>query len=152
MSDRSAPFLGQRDVLCGLTVSIVGLAACFEAWSYSFGSLARPGPGFLPVSYGMILIALGLAIAYAGRNVQTRVEKPAFVPVFAISGALLTWAWFAPRAGIVLATVLLVVLAALANGRAKPTEIGLIAIFTSAITTAVFVGILGVPLPVWPWS
>ena len=152
MPDRNTPLMARREVLCGLTVSLVGLGAGAEGLHYPFGTLARIGPGFLPVAYAAVLVGLGVAIAISGRGNHTRIERPAFFPVLAISAALLSWAWLAPRAGFVLATAFLVAIAALADGRLRPVETAIAAVLTAAVTAVVFIGVFALPLPVWPWS
>ncbi len=152
MPDFNLNQLARRELLCGMTVMLVGLGACAEALRYPFGSIARIGPGFLPVTYAAILFILGMAIAITGRQDPDRIDRPAVFPVLTISAALLSWAWLAPRAGFFVATALLVAIAAFAEGRFRPVETLLLSGLTAAVTAVLFVGIFALPLPLWPWS
>ncbi|MEX5728729.1 hypothetical protein Ga0609869_002082 [Rhodovulum iodosum] len=143
--------LRRRETLCGIVVAAVAAAAGLEASGYAFGSVDRIGPGFLPVVYAAILGGLGLAIAAVGWHDQSTVERPALRPILVVIGALLSWAWLAPRVGFFAATALLVFIGAFGQGRLRPLETALLAIATAAATSVVFVGIFALPLPVWPW-
>mgnify|MGYP000299459548 CR=1 FL=1 len=48
----------QKDFWSGLMFVVVGIAFSWGATSYSFGSSARPGPGYFPFGLGILLAAL----------------------------------------------------------------------------------------------
>ena len=154
MQDRQAAHvLMRREVLCGASVIAVGTAAMAEALGYPFGSVARIGPGFLPVIYAGLLVTLGVVILAAGRGETAGIDRPALRPVIAVSAAFLAWAWLAPRAGLLVATMGLVIMAALSRpGLPRVAEIATIAIGTAAVTGVLFVCVLALPLPLWPWG
>jgi hypothetical protein len=53
----------RKDLYGGLLMVAIGAFAIYRGLSYHVGSLVSMGPGFFPVSLGVILVAVGLAIA-----------------------------------------------------------------------------------------
>jgi len=56
-------FALKRDYYAGGLMLLLGLGAAMTGTGYKFGSLARMGPGFMPVVLGVVLAFLGLLIA-----------------------------------------------------------------------------------------
>ena len=56
-------FAMKRDYYAGGLMLWLGLGAAVTGTGYKFGSLARMGPGFMPVVLGMVLAFIGLLIA-----------------------------------------------------------------------------------------
>src|SRR6202040_2082227 len=53
----------KRDYYAGGLMLVIGVGAAVIGTGYKFGSLARMGPGFMPVVLGIVLAFLGLLIA-----------------------------------------------------------------------------------------
>jgi hypothetical protein len=53
----------KRDYYAGGLMLLLGLGAAVVGSDYKFGSLARMGPGFMPVVLGVVLAFLGVLIA-----------------------------------------------------------------------------------------
>ena len=53
----------KRDYYAGALMFLLGVGAAVTGTGYKFGSLARMGPGFLPVVLGVVLAFLGVLIA-----------------------------------------------------------------------------------------
>ena len=53
----------KRDYYAGGLMLLLGVGAAVTGSGYKFGSLARMGPGFLPVMLGIVLAFLGILIA-----------------------------------------------------------------------------------------
>src|ERR1700737_2295599 len=53
----------KRDYYAGGLMVLLGVGAAVTGSGYKFGSLARMGPGFMPVMLGIVLAFLGLLIA-----------------------------------------------------------------------------------------
>ena len=45
----------QKDFYSGVVYAAVGVAFAWGATTYSFGSSARPGPGYFPFGLGVLL-------------------------------------------------------------------------------------------------
>ena len=59
----SKKFALKRDYYAGALMLLIGVGAAVTGTGYKFGSLARMGPGFMPVVLGVVLSFLGLLIA-----------------------------------------------------------------------------------------
>lgn len=56
-------FAMKRDYYAGGLMLLLGVGAAVTGTGYKFGSLARMGPGFMPVVLGVVLALIGLLIA-----------------------------------------------------------------------------------------
>jgi hypothetical protein len=59
----SEKFTWKRDYYAGGLMLLLGVGAAVTGSGYKFGSLARMGPGFMPVVLGVVLAFIGLLIA-----------------------------------------------------------------------------------------
>ncbi len=59
----SKKFALKRDYYAGALMLMIGVGAAVVGTGYKFGSLARMGPGFMPVVLGIVLAFIGLLIA-----------------------------------------------------------------------------------------
>jgi Tripartite tricarboxylate transporter TctB family len=59
----SKKFALKRDYYAGALMLLIGVGAAVTGTGYKFGSLARMGPGFMPVVLGIVLAFIGLLIA-----------------------------------------------------------------------------------------
>jgi Tripartite tricarboxylate transporter TctB family len=53
----------KRDYYAGGLMLLLGVSAAVTGTGYKFGSLAKMGPGFMPVMLGVVLAFLGILIA-----------------------------------------------------------------------------------------
>jgi len=53
----------KRDYYAGGLMLLIGVGAAVTGTGYKFGTLARMGPGFMPVALGVVLAFLGILIA-----------------------------------------------------------------------------------------
>lgn len=59
--------LGLRDdQASGAVLALAGAAIAWQSWQYPLGSVAAPGPGYLPFALGIALFACGALVAFAG--------------------------------------------------------------------------------------
>jgi hypothetical protein len=54
------------DRAAGSVLVLVGLVALWESQQFPLGSLARPGPAYMPVVLGLLLVAFGALVAVMG--------------------------------------------------------------------------------------
>jgi len=59
----SDKFTWKRDYYAGGLMLLLGVGAAVTGSGYKFGSLARMGPGFMPVVLGIVLAFIGILIA-----------------------------------------------------------------------------------------
>lgn len=152
---RRSPTLKHRDhldIVGGLLMTAIGLFAALYARQYDFGTLARMGPGFFPQILGWVLAVLGLLIAWpalyrAGPKADIRWKSLATV-----IASIALFGFTLKPLGMLLATFLAAFTASLADD--DITWVGRVAMSAgvAVITAAIFVGGLGMVLPVWPFQ
>ena len=72
-------FTLKRDYYAGGLMLLLGVGAAVTGAGYKFGSLARMGPGFMPVVLGVVLAFLGLLIAGTALG-SSEPEEGRFLP------------------------------------------------------------------------
>jgi hypothetical protein len=140
-----------RDFWSGLLFIAIALFFIAIATRYRFGTPERMGPAFFPIVVGLLLAGLGAilsgrALAFDGGPLQRMHLQPLTVTMAAVVlfGAALQWL------GLVAAIVVLVVVGSYADRTARVVESIGLAAFLAVFSVAIFVWLLGLPLPVWP--
>lgn len=109
----------QKDFWSGLMFVVVGLAFAWGATTYSFGSSARPGPGYFPFGLGILLAILGALVLFGALTVETEDGDPigrwAFRPLLIIMGAVALFGFLLPRLGLLTSLPILIIMASLAG-------------------------------------
>jgi hypothetical protein len=152
-----APDTGQArlrlaEVLAGM--GVVALAAGF-LWisrDYGMGTLRRMGAGFFPTVLGWTGIGLGALIclrAVLARDLEplpaTRLRRLTFV-----TAAFVTFGLAIDQLGLPLTVFVTSLIGSLADSETQRREAVLLALVLAAGISALFVGLLGLPLPVRP--
>lgn len=141
-----------QDVLGGLALAALGTFAAVYAQRYEFGDLNRMGAGFFPVTLGALLAVLGLMIAvpaFFRSGPAINVQWKTFALVMA---SIVAFALTLKLLGLILATMLTVVLASLADNETRWKGRLMVAAGVALITYLVFGLGLSMVLPIWPWS
>jgi hypothetical protein len=98
---------------------VVGLAFSWGATNYSFGSSARPGPGYFPFGLGILLAILGSGVVFAALSIETEDGDPigpwAFKPLLIIMASVIVFGLLLPRLGMLIALPILIISASLAG-------------------------------------
>lgn len=141
-----------QDIIGGILLTALGLFAAFYAQRYEFGSLNRMGPGYFPVALGVVLAVLGLLIAIpaffrSGERIDIKWKTFGI-----IIGCVVLFGATLKLLGIVLATMLAVFVASLADNQITWRGRAMVSVGVAAITYLVFIYGLSMVLPVWPWS
>lgn len=144
--------INPRAVAGGMLATALGVFAMWEGGGYAVGSIRRMGPGWFPVALGVLLVALGLALALwgltrHGARAEIDSERADWRALAAITAGLAAFAALIERAGLVPAVFALVALASLAAGPPRPLRVLALAAAISALSWAVFRLGLGLPLP-----
>jgi hypothetical protein len=64
------------DQITGAALALAGILIAWQSWHYPMGSLAEPGPGYLPFALGIALGVFGaLIVAAGGRSPAFRWER-----------------------------------------------------------------------------
>lgn len=133
---------------------VVGLGFALGATNYSFGSSARPGPGYFPFGLGIILALIGSVVAFKALVVETEDgEKIGDWPIkqgviilaaVALFGALL------PRLGMSVALPVLILISSIAGGEFRIKEVLVNCVILTVGSWAIFIKGLGLTIPLWP--
>jgi hypothetical protein len=134
-------------------VFFIAVAAAFIGLSYPYGmgNMHRMGPALFPTLVGGLLAILGLIIAARsfaidGPPVPQFHARPIVISLVAIALFGLALA----HLGLIAAIATLVVLSAIASRESKPLEVGGLVVVLIVFSVAVFVWLLGLPIPLWP--
>ena len=144
----------QKDFWAGLMFIAVGLGFSYGALEYSFGSSARPGPGYFPFGLGLLLAILGAITAFEALTVETEDGEPigpvAWKPLLIIIGSVVLFGLLLPHAGMVISLPVLIIVAALAGDEFHWGEAIALAAFLTFGSWAVFIWGLNLTIPLWP--
>lgn len=144
----------QRDFVSGLLFITAGIAFAWGATTYSFGSSARPGPGYFPLALGIILAVLGALVTFKALTIEShggdRIGAIAWRPLVIILGSVLLFGFLLPRAGLALTAPILIAVASLAGGEFDWKEVLLLSVVLTVGSWAVFIKGLSLTLPLWP--
>lgn len=141
-----------KDFWAGVVYIAFGVAAIALAFNYPVGSAGRMGPGYFPRALGTILIALGALLAL--RALRTRgspLQFETFKPLIIIIGSVVLFGLAAPKLGLMVATVILIVASSTASDEFRWKEAVIASIFLAIFTYIAFSWGLKLQLPVWPW-
>lgn len=142
------------DQMAGAAIAALGFYTAWAAREYPFGTLAEPGPGYLPFVLALIFAAFGVVVAVRGSVVTERREVsfadfPHAVLLLVVLGAA---ALAIERLGyrITVAAMLLFLLAVVE--RRNPIVACLLAAAMSLGSFYLINNLLRVPLPLGPWG
>ena len=106
-----------KDFWAGVLFIAFGLAAMIIARDYPIGTAGRMGPGYFPRGLGILLIVLGLILSLRA----LRLQRPAASSSARSSrcsivlGSVVVFGLAAPKLGLIVATILLIVLSSTAS-------------------------------------
>lgn len=144
----------QKDFWSGVMFVAIGVGFAWGALNYSFGTSARPGPGYFPFGLGVLMAVLGAIVLFKALTVETEGGDPigniAWKPLVLILSAVALFGLLLPRLGMVATLPVLIIVAAYAGDEFHLGE----AIANSVVLTVfcwlVFVKGLSLTIPMWP--
>lgn len=139
------------DVIGGLLLLAGGLWFMSMAAGQTMGTLRRMGPGYMPMAIGVLVVVFGLLVAVPALFRAGTRPVPEWRPFATICLSVLAFALVVEKFGLVPATVVLTVVAALAEPKLKPLQLGILCLALSAIGVGVFVKGLGIPVAAFRW-
>jgi len=140
-----------QDFWSGVVFIALALVFIVLAQQYRFGTMHRMGPALFPTLVGVLLAGLGAIIA-ARAFVLDGLPVPRFHarPLIVSLVAIVLFGLALQYLGLAAAVVVLVLTGAYAGREVRPIETLVLAAFLAVFSIAVFVWLLGLPLPVWP--
>jgi hypothetical protein len=141
-----------KDFWAGLLFGGLGMfVAVYAATHYRLGSAVRMGPGYFPTWVGALVAILGLVLVVRSLRAQgPKVKLPPLRPTALVLGASVAFGYLLKPLGLVLATALLVLVAAAGGHEFRWREAALLALALAAFAVGVFVYGLELPFPLWP--
>jgi uncharacterized membrane protein YedE/YeeE len=139
-----------KDFWSGLFFIAVAIAFIGLSQHYKMGDMHRMGPALFPTLVGTLLAGLGLLISVRafvidGQPVPRFHARPIVVSLVAmvLFGAALQ------VSGLVMAIGVLVIVGAAASSESRRLETAGLALALIVFSVAVFVWLLGLPIPLW---
>jgi len=145
----------QQDFWSGLMFLVSGALFAWGAIAnYSFGSSARPGPGYFPFGLGIILALLGALIMFEALTIETEDGEPigdiAWKPLLVILGSVFVFGLLLPLVGMLIALPLLVITSSLASEQFTWKGTLNYGVFLTGFSWLVFIKGLGLTIPLLP--
>jgi hypothetical protein len=144
----------ERDFWSGLMFVVVGIAFAWGATTYSFGSSARPGPGYFPFGLGILLAVLGAMVLFKALTIETEDGEKfgsfAWRPLVVVLGAVALFGFILPRLGLLISLPVLVVLSSWASDEFSWKGAVINAAVLTAMSWVIFVKGLALTIPVLP--
>src|SRR6185437_4299474 len=142
-----------KDFWAGLVFVTIGGGFILFAHQYRLGDLHRMGPAMFPILVGTLLATLGAVIALrsfvlVGAPVPRFYARPIGVSLLAI----VLFGIALQSLGLIAAVAVLVLVGGFAARDVRPWENLALAVVMIAFSVAVFVWLLGLPIPLWPDS
>lgn len=142
-----------KDFYAGIIFIVVGIIALVIGRDYSLGTTTRMGPGYFPAMLGALLTLLGIVIAARTFLVAgAPIDPVRGRPIILIIASMLAFAALLEPAGLVIATVALVVVGCLASTETGIRDVAILIVFLLTVALGLFVYGLGLPIKIWPWS
>jgi hypothetical protein len=145
-----------KDVLGGGLMLFIGLGTCWQATQYDLGSLQQMGPGFFPMSLGVILAVTGLLILLSGlRSVSEKPPiqwQPQWRGWLCICASLVAFVIIGTFFGLLPATFATVFIAAFGDRKNSVLAAFILAASMTAICLIVFWWLLQVQFPLFKWG
>ena len=145
----------QRDFWSGLMFLVVGgLFSWGAIANYSFGSSARPGPGYFPFGLGLLLALLGAFILFEALTIETEDGEPigdiAWKPLVVILAAVTLFGFLLPIAGMFITLPVLVLVSAWASDEFSLKGTIINAVILDVFSWVIFIKGLGLTIPLLP--
>jgi len=140
------------DLLFGLFLVAVSAIALAATWKLRGGTGADMGPSYMPRAVALLLLAFGLVFGLRGlRRAGTGIDRVHVRPVLVVLGAVAIFAGTVEQFGLALASLATILLAGFARREHRLWEGVVFGIALATASVLLFVKVLALPVPVWPW-
>lgn len=143
----------QKDFWSGILFIVFGCAGLWFGRSYAIGTLSRMGPGFFPmvmsaalIGTGAVLVARSLVVS--GEPIEP-IERIALWPQLLILAGIVAFGLLIERVGLAVSVIAVALISGVAARGLRWFELAALALAMSALSVALFVHLLGQPIPVW---
>ncbi|GHD19521.1 tripartite tricarboxylate transporter TctB family protein [Tianweitania populi] len=144
--------LGGPDLGFGAFLVLVAAGTFAATWNLPIGTAAEMGPGYFPWAIALILLAFGLFFTVKGlTRSHAGIEPMQWRPITLIGIAVALFALVVEGLGLGLASLATIIVAAWASRESRFFEVIVFALFMSAAAILLFIKVLALPVPLWPW-
>jgi hypothetical protein len=144
----------QKDFWSGLMFVATGVGFAAGATNYSFGTSARPGPGYFPFGLGVLLAILGAAVLFKSLTIETEGGDPIgaipWRPLGLITLAVVVFGLALPKLGMIISLPILILIASLAGDEFRIKEVLINIVVLTLGSWAIFIKGLSLVIPLWP--
>jgi hypothetical protein len=144
----------QKDFWSGLMFVAVGLGFAWGATNYSFGTSARPGPGYFPFGLGILMAIMGAFVWFGSITVETEDGDPigsiAWKPLIIITLSVVLFGFILPRLGMIISLPLLIIVASLAGDEFHWKDAVISVVVLTLGSWLIFIKGLSLVIPLWP--
>ena len=142
-----------KDFATGLLFIAIGFGAYYIGSAYNMGTARTPGTGVLPRILAWCMMGSGLLLLIQALIQDgPKLDAWAWLPLIMITVATIAFAFLIDSAGLVVAMIASMTLAALGTHETRWIEFSLFMLLMLAIGIGIFILGLGMPIKVWPWS
>jgi putative tricarboxylic transport membrane protein len=142
-----------KDFATGLLFLAIGIGVFYIGSTYNMGTAQRPGTGVLPRILAWCLMGSGVLLCIQAMLQEgPKLDAWAWRPLIMITLATIAFALLIDSAGLVIAMIVTMTLAALGTHETRWVEFGLFSLLMLAIGIGIFILGLGMPIKVFPWS
>lgn len=143
-----------QDFGSGLLFILIGVASLLTIYYYDrlpMGTPQRPGTGVLPSILSWCLVGTGaLLIVKTFFSPGERMEKWSWRPLLAVTAATIVFGLIIDDLGLVITMIIALTICALGTLETRWLEFSIFLVIMIAGSWALFIWLLGMPIPVWP--
>jgi hypothetical protein len=141
----------QQQFLFAVFLLLLGGLGLGFGWHLSMGTALRMGPGYLPKVLSVILIIYGIGLTVSSLSIDAPpIGRWPWRGIAIVLGSLCLFGLMVERAGLLLTTVAVTLVATAAAPDRRWREAAIFAVAIAAFCAIVFRGLLSLPLPVLP--
>ncbi len=142
----------QRGFATGVLLMALGIAMLVLVWSYPVGTATRMAAGYWPRIVAYLLIGVGflnVIVAYFAHR-RTEVSLPPMRQMLLVPIGILLFGFTVERLGFIIASALLIGVAALASRESRLVETIVLAVGLITFCSVLFVTLLGLSIRLVP--
>jgi Tripartite tricarboxylate transporter TctB family len=144
----------ERDFWSGLMFLAVGIGFAWGATTYSFGTSARPGPGYFPFGLGILLSILGAMVLFKALTIETedgeKVGHFPWRPLIVILASVAMFGFLLPRLGMLITLPLLILISSWASDEFSLKAAVINAVVLVTMSWLIFIKGLSLTIPLLP--
>lgn len=140
-----------RNLLAGLFCVIFGSFVIWQGYEYSVGTLSSMGPGFLPLTLGVLLIPIGIGLMLQSIRDGQRFGQVNLWPLVMIPLAIAVFGFTIQRFGFLIAAPLSVLIAGMADRTMNKRHLVVLTVGLVILVYVIFAYILRMPIDLVRW-